>query len=158
MVAGVRLQLQGERDAAIWTAKRNACTGFVAAVDHFRSSVIHDVGEVSRHFEDNSVTADQAAAVVDETKQRYKRVLAAQAALRLSVDSDDVDTAESLVNLGDRYLYTFFSYSDSSAYLDWRGELFERLDRLEQELDTATRAWTQKARHNLAASRVSGAA
>ncbi|MFE7361490.1 hypothetical protein [[Kitasatospora] papulosa] len=148
MVEGVKLQLRGERDSAVWLAKRDASAGFLTAVDLYLSSFIHGQLTVSAHCEQQGAAGDEAAGAVDAVKQRYKELMLARASLRLSVDGSDLDLAEDLVDDAQQVLELLIGYEESYR----RGANHRHEDRMEVyevRLREGIQRWTRLAQRRL---------
>ncbi|WP_405459731.1 hypothetical protein OG786_21000 [Streptomyces sp. NBC_00101] len=150
MVEGVKLQLRGERESAIWLAQRDASAGFLTAIDLFQTSVVHAQGVISQHFLQQTATQEEVASAATTAKQHYRELLLARAAMRLSVSGDDADAAEDLTDDATEFLDKFLEYcADPRPHLGYNTPLFLRLERCEVKLREGVNDWTLRARQRL---------
>ncbi|MFE0414292.1 hypothetical protein ACWF8U_22500 [Streptomyces olivaceus] len=96
---GVERQLAGERDFALWSARREAFASFLSTIEHLRVTFNHAVELAEAHYIEGRNTVTQGRAAWESLEQQHKDLLRALATLRLSVESSDVDEAEALTDL-----------------------------------------------------------
>lgn len=94
VVAGVKLQLSGERDFALWTDRRDAYAAFHSSLEAVRMSVVHVRDLTVAHVEGSSPpVAESYSDARGHVNERFKELLSRKSTLQLSVDSPEVDIA-----------------------------------------------------------------
>ncbi|MFI6606862.1 hypothetical protein [Streptomyces sp. NPDC050507] len=147
MIEGVRLQLRGEREAAVWSSQRDAFAGFLTAIDIFQASVLHAQGVIVQHFQDQTATGEEATSAVAAAKQHYKELLLARASMLLSVSAEDADETEDLKDLAYEFLERFIEFSaDPQQHLSFNTPLSLQMERCEVNLREGVGRWTRRAR------------
>ncbi|MFD7110993.1 hypothetical protein ACFWAF_12440 [Streptomyces microflavus] len=150
VIEGVRLQLQGEREAAVWSSQRDAFAGFLTAIDLFQASVLHAQGVIEQHFQQQTATGNEATSANEAAKQRYRELLLARASMRLSVSGEDADTAEDLTELATEFLNKFVEFSaHPQQHLGYDTPLYLQMERCEVQLRQGVERWTRRARARL---------
>ncbi|MGW5969976.1 hypothetical protein [Streptomyces sp. NPDC055186] len=107
----------------------------------------HAVGLTEAYYVEGRNTGEQARVARETLHQQHKDLLSAQATLRLSVESSDVDEAEALTNLAghlvtgcDDYVNSFSIGGDFDSNTLFRSEV---------ELKEKIAAWARNAGHQL---------
>ncbi|MFG1665932.1 hypothetical protein [Streptomyces sp. Y7] len=142
-------QLVGERDFALWAARREAFAAYLSTIEHLRVTFNHAVGLAEAHYVEGRDTAAQGQAAKEALHQQHKDLLLAQATLHLTVDISEVDAVETLTDMATRLIS---GYDDFVEHLGGGGHCDENaLFRSERELKEQVGAWAQRAGHQLQA-------
>ncbi|MFD6629143.1 MULTISPECIES: hypothetical protein [Streptomyces] len=151
MVAGVKLQLSGEREFALWTDRRDAYAAFHSSLEALRRSVGHAAGLTAAHLEGlPPPVAESYADARAQTNERFMELLSRESTLRLSVDSPESDRAGELTSLAQVAVGQLDDWVDAalshrpSEEVQWR-ELQSMMARLEQ----GAAEWAKNARDRL---------
>jgi hypothetical protein len=152
VVEGVKLQLSGERDLALWADRRDAYASFLAAVDEVRIALKHAVRAVGLYLEEGLGSGQAATEAHEELKQRYKELLFRQAALRLSVDDPEVAKAWELVGVAGEALENLDGWADALHSHRDDSAVWGRLTASRERFEAGVTEWAANARARLAES------
>ncbi|MFJ9099529.1 hypothetical protein ACIRJM_13720 [Streptomyces sp. NPDC102405] len=143
VLEGIERQLTGERDFALWSARREALAAFLSTIEHLRVTFNHMVGLAEAHYFENRNNATEAQAAREALEQQHKDLRLKLATLRLSVPSSDADEAEVLTELAGSLITGYDDFVDSLS----GGSDFDSnaLFRSEVELKERIAAWAQSA-------------
>ncbi|MFB7360261.1 hypothetical protein [Streptomyces gardneri] len=151
VVQGTQLQLDGQRDHALWVDQRDAYAAFLAAIDGIMTTINIAVSAVAAESEDlvppHGETYGEAIGRLDG---QLKEILGVLSTLKLSIDESEADTAEVL---------TIHARSAKSAVVTWawcvdqqRDDIAEKWDFMMErvsELEIGIRSWAEHARAQL---------
>lgn len=155
-LAGVRLQLDGHREDALWQARRDAYAQFLNGVENVRMALVHLAAAGPRYFEEGLGRGDAVGEGLTRAQEQYQGLLLRHSALRLSADDPEVADAERLSRLAGRLLEDFDDYAGAFPAGDpapaWR-----RFDEGLHELRDGVEEWALNARRRVQEQRGSGA-
>jgi rhodanese-related sulfurtransferase len=151
VVEGTKLQLDGQRDHALWIDQRDAYAAFLASIDGILTTINIAVSAFAAEFEDlvppHGETYGEAVSRLDG---QLKDILGVQSKLKLSIDGPEAEQAE---------LLTIQARSAKSALVTWawcaeqhRTDAPEKFrfmkDRI-TDLDDGISSWAENARAQL---------
>ncbi|MFJ9995209.1 hypothetical protein [Streptomyces werraensis] len=140
-------QLAGERDFALWSARREAFAAYLSTIEHLRVTFNHAVGLAEAHYVEGRNTAARGQEAKEALDQQHKDLLLAQATLHLTVASSEVDEVEALTEMATGLIS---GYDDFVEHLGGGGHCDENaLFARERALKEQVAAWAQRAGHQL---------
>ncbi|MFJ2752693.1 hypothetical protein [Streptomyces sp. NPDC087297] len=149
---GVKLQLTGEREFALWSAKRDAYASFLAAAETFRVSLNHAIRLTSMYLEEGLGTGKAATEADAELRQSHKALLLSQSSLRLSIDAAESATVDALTSLATETLEVYGDWVDALAERQGRDQrAWDALKEKKVGLTEAVSDWALAAQSTLAA-------
>lgn len=146
VLEGIERQLAGDREFALWSARREAFAAFLSTIEHLRVTFNHAVGLVEAHYVEGRDNASEERATKEALLQQHNDLRLTLATLRLSVDSGDVDEAEVLTDLASQLITAYDDYVDSFSGGRFDSSAFFRS---EVELKERIAAWATTAGHRV---------
>ncbi|MFF3686198.1 hypothetical protein [Streptomyces sp. NPDC002187] len=155
-LAGVRLQLDGLREDALWQARRDAYAQFLCGVENVRMALVHLAVAGPRYFEERTGSGSAVGEGLTHAREQYQDLLLRHSALRLSADDPEVADAERLSRLACRLIEDFDDYAGAFPADDptpsWR-----RFESGMDELRDGVEEWALNARRRVQERREAGA-
>ncbi|WP_328394561.1 hypothetical protein OHS70_06445 [Streptomyces sp. NBC_00390] len=154
-LAGVRLQLDGLREDALWQARRDAYAQFLNGVEDVRMALVHLAVAGPRYFEEGMGSGSAVGEGLTHAREQYRDLLLRHSALRLSADDPEVADAERLSRLAGRLIEDFDDYAGAFPAGDptpsWR-----RFESGMDELRDGVEEWALNARRRVQERRAVG--
>lgn len=151
---GVKLQLSGERDFALWSDRRDAYVEFLSSLEAVSAGIVHAQALASTHIEGlaNASTGDIGVAR-EEINGQVKTLLLSRSKMRMSVGNGEFQEAGVLVTKTQLVVSRLDRWVDA-ALAHAAGDEVHWASLLEgiRELRDAIDAWAIAAQHQLRAS------
>ncbi|MET7617397.1 hypothetical protein [Streptomyces sp. NPDC005408] len=110
-LAGVRLQLDGQREDTLWQARRDAYAQFLNGIENVRMALVHLAVAGPRYFEEGLGRGNDVGEGLTQAREQYRHLLLRHSALRLAVDDPEAADAERLSRLAGRLIEDFDEYA-----------------------------------------------
>ncbi|MFD5881048.1 hypothetical protein [Streptomyces yangpuensis] len=150
-VEGVQLQLNGEREFALWSAKRDAYASVLAAAEAFRVSFNHATRVTSMYLEERLGSAKAANDAEAELRQNLQALRLSQSSLRLSLNATESARVDDLTALATKVFEGFGDWTDALQQHQGDERAWARLKENHEQFSTSIHDWAEAAQSALAA-------
>ncbi|MDX3866534.1 hypothetical protein ACKI1J_17000 [Streptomyces scabiei] len=151
-LAGVRAQMEGQRQETLWQIRRDAYASFLGQIGAVRMAIAHMYATCCLAEEQlggaGGATADLTGAKESLTES-FKALWFRESALRLSVDREEAERAEELMKLARRAVDSVSDYAEAIWSHQDTGPSYRRTEAAMVELHTGVEEWASVARLNL---------
>ncbi|MFI8363335.1 hypothetical protein ACIGD1_24585 [Streptomyces sp. NPDC085612] len=150
-LAGARMQLAGQRDDALWQARKSAYASFLGAVEHVRMCVVHMCEVAGAYEEGRGASGDDLTEAKKNLDESFKALWFRESLLRLSVEEEEARSAEEIMLLARRVVEDVDDYGWASWSHQRDSEpAWLRLKASKGEFEGRVTAWAEAARRTLA--------